>query len=132
MRVATPTRTCAEPLRRGLLPGPTIINAGRIIAPFGGQLALVLTPEHHERNNPEYFYADTRDELKKAVRENILYGAKVIKLVVDDEPYIYSVEDIRLVVEEAAKAGLKVAAHGYTQAGARNAILPACDKLVMG
>jgi imidazolonepropionase-like amidohydrolase len=109
-------------IEEGLLPGPTIVNAGRIIAPFGGQLALVLTPEHHDRNNPEYFYADTRDELKKAVRENILYGAKLIKVVVDDEPYIYSVEDIRLVVEEAAKAGLKVAAHGYTQAGARNAI----------
>jgi len=109
-------------VEEGLLPGPTIVNAGRIIAPFGGQIALVLTPEHHDRNNAEYFYADTRDELKKAVRENILYGAKLIKIVVDDEPYIYSVEDIRLVVEEAAKAGLKVAAHGYTRAGARNAI----------
>ena len=109
-------------VEEGLVPGPTIINAGRIIAPFGGQLALVLTPEHHERSNAEYFYADTRDELKKAVRENIVYGAKLIKLVVDDEPFIYSVDDIKSVVEEAGKAGLKVAAHGYTQAGARNAI----------
>ena len=109
-------------IEEGLLPGPTIINAGRIIAPFGGQLFLVLNPEHHERTNAEYFYADTHDELIKAVRENIVYGAKLIKLVVDDEPFIYSVEDIRLVVEEAAKAGLKVAAHGYTRAGARNAI----------
>jgi imidazolonepropionase-like amidohydrolase len=109
-------------IEEGLLPGPTIMNAGRIIAPFGGQIAMVLTPEHHDRNNPEYFYADTPDELKKAVRENILYGAKLIKVVVDDEPYIYSVDDLRLVVEEATKAGLKVAAHGYTRAGARNAI----------
>jgi imidazolonepropionase-like amidohydrolase len=109
-------------IEEGLLPGPTIVNAGRIIAPFGGQLALVLTPEHHDRKNAEYFYADTHDELIKAVRENILYGAQLIKLVVDDEPYIYSVDDIHLVVEEAAKAGLKVAAHGYTRAGARNAI----------
>jgi imidazolonepropionase-like amidohydrolase len=46
----------------------------------------------------------------------------VIKLVVDDQPYMYSIEDIRFVVKEAAKAGLKVAAHGYTRAGARNAI----------
>ncbi len=109
-------------IEEGLLVGPTIVNAGRIIAPFGGQISLVFTPEHHDRNNPEYFYADTRDELKKAVRENILYGAKVIKLVVDDQPYIYSVEDIRSVVEEASKAGLKVAAHGFTRAGALNAI----------
>jgi imidazolonepropionase-like amidohydrolase len=109
-------------IEEGLLPGPTIVNAGRIIAPFGGQLALVIPHEHHDLNNPEYFYADTHDELIKAVRANIFYGAKLIKLVVDDEPYIYSVEDIKLVVQEAAKAGLKVAAHGYTRQGARNAI----------
>lgn len=119
-------------IEEGVLPGPTILNAGRIIAPFGGQIAMVLTPEHHERSNPEYFYADTRDALKKAVRENIAYGARVIKLVVDDQPYIYSVEDIRLVVQEAHGAKLKVAAHGYTRAGARNAIEAGVDSVEHG
>ncbi|HJR08172.1 MAG TPA: amidohydrolase family protein [Pyrinomonadaceae bacterium] len=103
----------------GLVPGPTIINAGRIIAPYGGQFQL--QPERPGLGNPEYFYADTRDELKKAIRENIHFGARVIKLVVDDQRYIYSVEDIRFVIEEAARAGLKVAAHCWTEAGARNA-----------
>ena len=103
----------------GLVPGPTIINAGRIIAPYGGQFQL--QPDKRELGNPEYFYADTRDELKKAVRENIHYGARVIKLVVDDQRYIYSVDDIRFVIEEAARAGLKVAAHAWTEAGTRNA-----------
>jgi imidazolonepropionase-like amidohydrolase len=103
----------------GLVPGPTIINAGRIIAPYGGQFQM--QPDKPGLGNPEYFYADTRDELKKAIRENIHYGARVIKIVVDDQPYIYSVEDIRFVIEEAARAGLKVAAHCWTEAGARNA-----------
>jgi imidazolonepropionase-like amidohydrolase len=103
----------------GLVPGPTIINAGRIIAPYGGQFQM--QPEKPGLGNPEYFYADTRDELKKAIRENIHYGARVIKLVVDDQRYIYSVEDIRFVIEEAGRAGLKVAAHCWTEAGARNA-----------
>ena len=103
----------------GLVPGPTIINAGRIIAPYGGQFQL--QPDKRDLGNPEYFFADTRDELKKAVRENIHYGARVIKLVVDDQPYIYSVDDIRFVIEEAARAGLKVAAHAGTDAGTRNA-----------
>ena len=119
-------------IEEGLLPGPTMINAGRIIAPFGGQLALVVPRELHERTNAEYFYADTRDELLKAVRENIFYGAKIIKLVVDDEPYIYSVEDIRFVVEEAHRAQVKVAAHGYTRAGARNAIEAGVDSVEHG
>ena len=106
-------------IEEGLVPGPTIINAGRIIAPYGGQFQM--QPDKPGLGNPEYFYADTRDELKKAIRENIHYGARVIKLVVDDQPYIYSVEDIRFVIEEAGRAGLKVAAHCWTEAGARNA-----------
>ena len=103
----------------GLVPGPTIISAGRIIAPYGGQFQL--QPDKRELANPEYFFADTRDELKKGVRENIHYGARVIKIVVDDQRYIYSVDDIRFVIEEAGRAGLKVAAHAWTDAGTRNA-----------
>jgi imidazolonepropionase-like amidohydrolase len=111
-----------QAVQRGLVEGPTIINAGRIIAPYGGQFQL--QPHKGEvLAVPEYFFADTRDELLKAVRENIHYGATVIKLVVDDQPYIYSPEDIRFVVEEAAKAGLKVAAHTWTGPGAHNAVL---------
>jgi imidazolonepropionase-like amidohydrolase len=106
-------------IEEGLVPGPTIINAGRIIAPYGGQFQM--QPDKPGLGNPEYFYADTRDELKKAIRENIHYGARVIKIVVDDQPYIYSVDDIRFVIEEAARAGLKVAAHCWTEAGALNA-----------
>ena len=107
-------------IEEGLVPGPTMQNAGRIIAPIGGQFQL--QQEKRGLGNPEYFYADTRDELKKAVRENIHFGATLIKVVVDDQPYIYSVEDIQFVVEEAGRAGLRVAAHTWSEQGARNAI----------
>ena len=106
-------------IERGLVPGPTMINAGRIIAPFGGQYQI--QPERRGLSEPEYFFADTKDELKKAIRENIHYGARVIKIVVDDQRYIYSVDDIKFIVEEAGNAGLKVAAHCWTDRGARNA-----------
>ena len=106
-------------VERGLIPGPTIVNAGRIIAPFGGQYHL--QPERRALGAPEYFFADTRDELRKAVRENAHFGALVIKIVVDDQPYVYSVEDIKFIVEEARGAGLRVAAHCLTERGARNA-----------
>jgi imidazolonepropionase-like amidohydrolase len=102
-------------IERGLVPGPTIVNAGRIIAPFGGQ--YFLQPERRELGAPEYFAADTRDEMRKAIRENIHFGAKVIKIVVDDQQYIYSADDIRFIVEEARAAGVKVAAHCLTEAG---------------
>ena len=114
--VATDLRRAID---QGLIPGPTIINSGRIIAPFGGQ--YFLNPERRELGAPEYFFADTRDEMRKAIRENIHFGARVIKIVVDDQRYIYSADDIRFMVAEAAAAGVKLAAHCVTEQGARNA-----------
>ena len=114
--VATDLRRAID---QGLIPGPTIINSGRIIAPFGGQ--YFLNPERRELGAPEYFFADTRDEMRKAIRENIHFGARVIKIVVDDQRYIYSVDDIRFMVAEAGAAGVKLAAHCVTEQGARNA-----------
>jgi imidazolonepropionase-like amidohydrolase len=108
-----------EAIERGIVPGPTMINAGRIIAPYGGQFHL--QPEKRDLATPEYAFADTRDEMVKAIRENIHYGATVIKIVVDDQKYIYSVDDIRFMVEEAHRDGLKLAAHCWTRAGAHNA-----------
>jgi imidazolonepropionase-like amidohydrolase len=105
-------------IEEGWIPGPTVINAGRIIAPLGGQYHH-LQPERPDMGEPEYLYADTPDEMRRAVRKNVLYGAKVIKIVVDDQPYLYSVEDVRTLVAEAARAGMKVAAHCATDAGAR-------------
>ena len=106
-------------IERGLVPGPTLINAGRIIAPFGGQ--FTLQPDEPDLAEPEYAFADTRDEMVHAIRENAHFGARVIKVVVDDQRYIYSVEDLRFMRDEAARAGLRLAAHVYTAAGAHNA-----------
>jgi len=103
----------------GYVPGPTIVNSGRIIAPYGGQ--FFLQPEKRGLGEPEYLYADTRDEMVKAIRENIHYGATVIKIVVDDQRYIYSIDDIRFMIAEAKAAGLKLAAHAWTGPGAHNA-----------
>jgi imidazolonepropionase-like amidohydrolase len=108
-------------IRFGFTPGPTIIPAGRIIAPFGGQ--FWDTPaDPRLLENPEYAIADSRDEMRKAIRANIYWGAKVIKIVVDGQRYQYDVDDIRFIVAEAARAGLKVAAHAQTESGARAAI----------
>jgi imidazolonepropionase-like amidohydrolase len=106
-------------IEAGIVPGPTIVNSGRIIAPYGGQ--FLLQPEKRGLGEPEYLYADTRDEMVKAIRENIHYGATVIKIVVDDQRYIYSIDDIRFMIAEARAAGLKVAAHTWTGPGAHNA-----------
>jgi imidazolonepropionase-like amidohydrolase len=111
----------------GEIDGPTFITAGRIIAPYGGQFRL--QPDKQGLAEPEYFFADTRDEIKKAIRENLHYGATVIKLVIDDQPYIYSIDDIKFAIEEAHAAGVKLAAHAWTAAGALNAAKAGVDSI---
>jgi imidazolonepropionase-like amidohydrolase len=112
-----------QAIEQGWIPGPTIINSGIIIGGMGGQ--FFPTPEMARDHNivyPEYLDADTPDEIVKAIRQNILFGAKVIKICVDCKPYGYTADEIRLVISEAAKAGLKVEGHVQTVNGARNAI----------
>ena len=117
-------------IQRGMIPGPTFYTAGRIIAPYGGQFHL--QQDKQNLAEPEYFFADTRDEMVKAIRQNVHYGATVIKLVVDDQRYIYSAEDIKFMVDEAARSGLKLAAHCWTRAGAHNAALAGVNSIEHG
>ncbi len=110
-------------IEQGWIPGPMIINSGIIIGGMGGQ--FWPTPEMGIDKNivyPEYLDADTPDEIVKAVRQNALFGATVIKICVDCKPWGYSVEEIRLFISEAAKAGLKVEGHVQTVDGAGRAI----------
>ena len=110
-------------IEQGWIPGPTIINSGIIIGGMGGQ--FWPTPEMAVDRNivyPEYLDADTPDEIVKAVRQNALFGATVIKICVDCKPWGYSTDEIRLFISEAAKIGLKVEGHVQTEDGARRAI----------
>src|SRR5574341_765511 len=110
-------------IEQGWIPGPTIINSGVIIGGMGGQ--FWPTPEMAMDKHivyPEYLDADTPDEIVKAVRQNELFGAKVIKICVDCKPWGYTTDEIKLVIAEAAKAGLKVEGHVQTVEGARRAV----------
>ena len=110
-------------IEQGWIPGPVIINSGIIIGGMGGQFSP--TPEMAMDKNivyPEYLDADTRDEIIKAVRQNVLFGATVIKICVDCKPWGYSVDDIRLFISEAAQIGLKVEGHVQSERGAARAI----------
>src|SRR5262245_59803026 len=118
-------------IEQGWFAGPTIITSGKIIAPFGGQLQKT-SPEQGLYWQYEYIDADSPDEVRKAVRRNVFYGAGVIKLVADNSPYHYSVEEIRAAVTEAHSAGLAVAVHVFGGEAARNVILGGADSLEHG
>jgi len=108
-------------IRNGWYLGPDIFYAGKIIAPYGGQ-TRGINIEHEHLWDFEFIDADTPDEIKKAIRKNIYYGANVIKLESGDNA-IYNLEDIKAAVDEAKKSGLKVTVHALGGEAARNVIL---------
>jgi imidazolonepropionase-like amidohydrolase len=111
----------ARAIKWGLVPGPKMQAAGRIIAPFGGQFDARVSPKQLE--NPEYAFADSRDEMRRAVRENAYYGADWIKVLVNSgKGYQYSVDDLKFIVDEAAHAKRKVAAHCIGDAACQSAV----------
>src|SRR5215470_12186303 len=66
-----------QAIEQGWLPGP-------IIGSTGGQ--FWPTPEMYKQHNimfPEYIDANSPDEIVRAIRENMLFGARTIKLCID-------------------------------------------------
>jgi imidazolonepropionase-like amidohydrolase len=111
--------------------GPTVIPSGKIIGPFGGQLHNVA-PEQGRFWAYEYIDAENPDELRKAIHQNIFYGAQVIKLAADNSAFHYTSADIKAAVDEAHRAGLKVAVHVYGGDAADQVILGGADSIEHG
>lgn len=116
---------------RGWFVGPTVLTAGKIIAPFGGQTGGI-PQEIGPFWQFEYYDADNVAEIRKAIHENIYYGADLIKLVADNSPYHYSVEEIRAAVDEAHHAGRAVAVHVMGGEAASNVIEGGVDSIEHG
>lgn len=118
-------------IEKGWFPGPTMLTTGKIIAAFGGQ-SSGIPPEQGPFWHHEYIDADTPEEVRKAVRQNIYYGANAIKLVADHNPYFYSLEEVRAAVEEAHAAGMTIAVHVIGGEAARNVIRAGPDSVEHG
>jgi imidazolonepropionase-like amidohydrolase len=120
-----------DAIRRGWFTGPTVLTSGKIIAPFGGQSSHI-SPEQGPFWLFEYIDADSVDEIRKAVRQNIYYGADCIKLVADNSAFYYTLEEIQAAVEEAHAAGRPVSVHVMGGEAARNVILGGADSVEHG
>jgi imidazolonepropionase-like amidohydrolase len=115
----------------GWFVGPTVVDAGKIIAAYGGQ-SHEIPPEQGALWRYDYIDADSVSEIRKAVRMNIYHGAGVIKLVLDNSPYHYSLDQVRAAVDEAHRAGVGVAVHVYGGEPADNAIEAGVDSIEHG
>jgi imidazolonepropionase-like amidohydrolase len=121
-----------EAVRLGLVDGPRILSCGRIIAATSPGGAMFGTM---------YREADSPEEMRKAVREQLRRGADFIKLMAtgarsvlaeDPEPAQMTMEELRAIVDEAHRLGVRVAAHVEGLEGARLAVSHGVDTIEHG
>lgn len=108
------------------IPGPRIFPSGHSIGITGGHCDTTGYIPGVLEQRPETGVADGPDAVLKAVRYQIKHGAKVIKICATAG--VLSMEgpagaqqlsetEMRTIVEEAARHGLKVAAHAHGTEG---------------
>jgi imidazolonepropionase-like amidohydrolase len=117
-------------INRDKLPGPRILASGPALSATGGHgdLNRMSPYVHIDGING---IADGVDAVRKKVRDNVKYGADVIKIlatagVLSEEESVglpqYTLEEMKAAVEEAAVWGKKVAAHAHGAEGIKLAI----------
>ncbi|HEX8072239.1 MAG TPA: amidohydrolase family protein [Pyrinomonadaceae bacterium] len=131
-----------DAIARGVVPGPRILAAIQPVVPTGAYRLVGYSP--YTQPPPISYPADGPAEVRKQVRRLVEQGADVIKLYMESYEkrqlstelltgaLNYSPDELRAAVEEAHKAGLKVAAHTYSDAAARLAIEAGVDSIEHG
>jgi imidazolonepropionase-like amidohydrolase len=125
-----------EAIDAGELPGPRLLVSGPALGITGGHCdENLLPPKFHYRDEG---VADGPWDARTKAREVIKYGADLIKLCASggvlskgDQPGApqYSVEEMRAIVEEAHRAGRKVAAHAHGTQSIKEAIRAGVDSI---
>jgi imidazolonepropionase-like amidohydrolase len=134
----------AKAIDMGWFPGPRIIAAGHAITPTGGH----LDPTMFQRLAPgimpqtvEQGIANGVPEVRKAVRYQLKYGVGVIKISASGGVMSfstaagaqqYSDEELAAIVDEAHRAGIRVAAHAHGDAGIRACLRAGVDCIEHG
>jgi imidazolonepropionase-like amidohydrolase len=116
----------ARATSEGWIEGPRIVPVGHHVTITGGHCDLTgFAPGVLERG-PKDGVADGADQVRQAIRYQAKHGAKWIKMcatagVFSFESTVgaqqYSEEELRAGVEEAARHGMKVAAHAHGTEG---------------
>lgn len=110
----------------GHLPGPDMVPCGVYVTPHIGETALA-----DPRFGPLMDGVTTEEDLRTIVRINIDRGAQVIKTrgteraglpTTDPREQTYTTDQLRVVVEEAAKYNVPVMIHGHGDEGSYAAV----------
>ncbi len=128
-----------DAINAGDVPGPRILASGPALGITGGHCDNNMLPfEYHATDDG---VADGVAAVQHKVRENIKYGADVIKvcatggvLSLGDNPQHsqYTLEEMKAIVADAHRLGRKVAAHAHGAEGIRWAAEAGVDSIEHG
>jgi imidazolonepropionase-like amidohydrolase len=119
----------AKAIERGVVPGPRVQAAGRVITMTGGHGHFIGRE------------ADGPDEVRKATRAEIKAGAAVIKVMATGGVLTPGVsptqtallpEELAVVAQEAHNSGRRVTTHAIGRAGIHNALVSGIDSIEHG
>ena len=113
-------------IQQGVIPGPHLFIATRGIFTTHGRGAV-----------QPITIADSPDEMRKVVRQNLAAGADFIKLFVTGgvgDPYYnpYSYEEIKTAVDETHRVGKMATAHAHGGQGLRYCLEAGMDSIIHG
>lgn len=120
-----------DAIEQGLAEGPRMQVATRAIAAVGQYEPFGVSPDLPDFPTGAQMVSGV-EEARRAVREQIGHGANLIKIYADWQHPTLTVEEMRVIVEEAHKQKLKVAAHATTAEGIKNAITAGVDSIEHG
>jgi imidazolonepropionase-like amidohydrolase len=120
-----------DAIQQGLVVGPRMQVATRAIAAVGQYNPFGVSPDLIDFPTGAQMVSGAEDA-RRAVREQIGHGADLIKIYADWQHPTLTVEEMHVVVEEAHKQGLKVAAHATTPEGIKNAVRAGVDSIEHG
>lgn len=123
-------------INAGDIPGPRMLVSGPQLSITGGHCDNNLLPfEYHKTSDG---VADGIGAVRAKVRENIKYGADLIKVCASggvtskgDLPGVeqYTPEEMKAIADEAHRLGRKVAAHAHGTQAIKDAILAGIDTI---
>jgi imidazolonepropionase-like amidohydrolase len=127
-------------INRGIIPGPRLFVATRAFAPTG---TYPLLGYSWELRMPEGVQVvDGADNLRRAVREQVKYGADWIKYYSDRRYFLkdgalhswvnFTDEEAKALVDEAHRLGRRVAAHAMGREGIESALRAGVDTIEHG
>ena len=128
-------------INRGLIPGPRLQVVTRAISTTGGYPLEGYSPEVMVPTGVQI--VDTPEEARKAVREQLKYGADLIKIYSTHRFYFspdaklvsiptLTLDETKAIVDEAHREGVKVACHSYGGEGLRNCLDARVDSIEHG